>query len=479
MSDKSEPLENIESERRGNVEESAPEPEEPQTPWERIKAAFRHARRMPQASTSPARREMGKDRTKSLVLLAGAAIGMVLMFLGVFSSPQKPQNVQSRRVSPDLGRRTTPGQPSPGTQTGSVTPLMDATGASRNETEPSGDQVTAADISRTGRAPQPGSTAPGTVVTPHPLGTIDFSDPALQRQYAMHGYAPAPPPLPPAPPTSAPVLTTSSNDFKKASLVFVRAEERGQLPVAEGQPAIERENSISDVLPTGTRLVARLESPVSSAVAAPVEAVIEYNYERDGEIMVPAGAHALGKLQQANRSGYVSLHFDTLQMPDGITEKIDAGAMGLDYKPLKGNVIGKKRGASFLVESLTGLGTMASYLVGNNTSSFNAPFSSSALLRERMAGNVAIAGQNELNELTLNQNIVVTLPGSTRFYLVLQKGASPEPSPSAERPRSARSPTPNNNVPSLQELQQLLELRRELSQMYEQTGTSTGNVPQP
>jgi hypothetical protein len=122
---------------------------------------------------------------------------------------------------------------------------------------------------------------------------------------------------------------------------------------------------------------------------------------------------------------------------------------------------------------------MASYLVGNNTTSFNAPFSSSALLRERMAGNVAIAGQNELNELTLNQNIVVTLPGSTRFYLVLQKGASPEPSPSAERPRSARSPAPNNNVPSLQELQQLLELRRELSQMYQQTGTSTGIMPQP
>jgi hypothetical protein len=208
-------------------------------------------------------------------------------------------------------------------------------------------------------------------------------------------------------------------------------------------------------------------------------AVIEYNYERDGEIVVPAGARAIGKLQQANQAGYMSLHFDALQMPDGGHEKIDAGAMGLDYKPLKGDVKGRGRSARFLVESLTGLGTMASYLVGNNASSFNAPFSSSALLRERLAGNVAIAGQNELNEQTLNQNVVVTLPGGTRFYLVLQKEASPESSPTAGTPSSARSPMPDNSVPSLQELRQLLELKRELSQMYEQTGTATDNAPQP
>jgi hypothetical protein len=55
------------------------------------------------------RREMGKDRTKSQVLQAGAAVGMVLKFLGVFSFPQKPQKVTLRRMTPDLGRRLTPG----------------------------------------------------------------------------------------------------------------------------------------------------------------------------------------------------------------------------------------------------------------------------------------------------------------------------------------------------------------------------------
>src|SRR5205823_7030281 len=139
-----------------------------------------------------------------------------------FSSPQKPQNAQSRRTTADLGRRTPPGQPALGAQTGSVTPVMDASGASGNEAEAGGDQLTAADIGRTGRPAQPGSITTTTPKSPRALRTIDFSDPALQRQYAMHGYVPAPSPPAPAPPASAP--PAERNELKRASLVFVRAE---------------------------------------------------------------------------------------------------------------------------------------------------------------------------------------------------------------------------------------------------------------
>ncbi len=84
---------------------------------------------------------MGKDQTKSVVLLAGAAVGMMLLFLGVFSSPQKRQKIEGRRVTPDLGRRVTPGQTS--NQTGSVTPLTDANSSAR-QADAGGDQLTAA-----------------------------------------------------------------------------------------------------------------------------------------------------------------------------------------------------------------------------------------------------------------------------------------------------------------------------------------------
>jgi hypothetical protein len=52
---------------------------------------------------------------------------------------------------------------------------------------------------------------------------------------------------------------------------------------------------------TGTRLRARLESAASTAVRTPVVAVIEYNYERDGEIIVPAGSES-GWEHQERRS---------------------------------------------------------------------------------------------------------------------------------------------------------------------------------
>jgi cytochrome c-type biogenesis protein CcmH/NrfG len=105
MAEENKPLDSIEFDHKQAVDE--PEPEKPETPLDRIKKALTEVRRSSTART-PARREMGKDRTKSLVLLAGAAVGMVLMFLGVFSSPQKPQKVALRQMTPDLGLRRSP-----------------------------------------------------------------------------------------------------------------------------------------------------------------------------------------------------------------------------------------------------------------------------------------------------------------------------------------------------------------------------------
>ena len=101
-------------------------------------------------------------------------------------------------------------------------------------------------------------------------------------------------------------------------------------------------------LATGTRLRARLESAASTAVRTPVLAVIEYNYERDGEILVPAGARVIGHMQDADRSGYVRIEFDSLMMPDGAAMPIQAVATDLEMRPLKGKVEGKNTGKNVL-----------------------------------------------------------------------------------------------------------------------------------
>ena len=437
-----------------------------------IRQAFEKARQAQQPVTS--RRDLSKDKSKSLLVLVGAAVLMLLIFLGIFSAPQRPKKTESGRRpgTPDLGRRLTPGQES--TQAGSVTPMLSAS-ISGGQPVSNGD-VTPEEVDRTARlgsAPRNGSMAGNQAVPSkassarYELGRVNFSDPVLERQ---PGYGTGPAYRQPVVPA---IDSTESAELRKPSLVFVRSPEKDLPEDVATRPAVLEQDERLSGLPPGTRLVARMESAVSTAVKEPAVAVIEYNYERDGEIVVPAGAKAIGQLRQADRSGYADIRFDRLEMPDGSSEKMDGVAMDLTFGPLKGSVSGKKTGTKFLVRAFTGLGTVAAYLVGNGGSSgFYGPISESALLRERVANNVGIAGDEELNELALNQNVVVTVPGNTRFYIVLESDsverAGDRPQPSSVASTGSRS----EPAPSLDELRQLLQLKQELSAMYQQAGTT-------
>ena len=435
--------------------------------WRDIfRQAFDKARREQQPTN---RRELGRDRSRSLFLLAGAAIAVLLLFLGVFSSSNttRKSTVGRRPGTPDLGRKVTPGQQATG-QTGSVTPLLNA--EAEQPQAPGNQGVTAEEVGRTARPtqsllavqPKP-ATTPSVPrnAGPYALGKIDFSDVAPNEQ---------------APGVASSSAHSASDDLRKPSLVFVRSvQSNGASSSTRPASAAVEQSPITLNLPAGTRLVARLQSVVNSAIKTPVVAAIEYNYERDGEIVIPAGALVLGSLQQADRSGYVAIRFDTIQMPDGSTEKIDATAMSLTFGPLKGVVSGKRSGTNFLVRTFTGLGQAATYLVGSN--GLNAPLSESAFLRDRIATNIGIAGDQELNNLTFNQNVVVSLPGNTRFYIVVGKGTTVR----EEEAQPARTQQANNApLPTANELQQLMQLRRELSEMYQQSGTQSTaqQVPQ-
>ena len=445
-----------------------------------VRQAFNQARQdqKPVASL----RELGKDKSKSLFLLIGAAVAMLLIFLGVFSSPQKAKKLDTggRPGAPDLGRRVTPGQEN--AQPGSVTPMLNAQvngGPATNNSD-----VTPEDVGRTARPTQAqgltGMPAARPQVQPmknpqeYALKGVDFSDSALAKQPG-YGVGPAyeHPLVPPAP------GSMESDDLRKPSLVFVRVAESGAAAGPAVRPAVLEQSQVLNTLSPGTRLVARLEAPVSTAIKEPVVAVIEYNYERDGEIAVPAGSRAVGQLRQVDRSGYVDIRFDTLEMPDGTTQKMDGAAMDLKFGPLKGSVAGKKTGTKFLVRSLTGVGTIAAYLVGaGGGAGFNGPLSESALLRERVANNVGIAGDQELNELGFNQNIVVTVPANTRFYIVLENAAIAKNGTQAATLASTGSRSAP--LPSADELRQLMQLKQELSVMYQQASApaSTTQVPQ-
>jgi hypothetical protein len=245
--------------------------------------------------------------------------------------------------------------------------------------------------------------------------------------------------------------------MEKSSLVYVRnvstlqtsSQDRGIL----GSPQQE----IGLGLATGTRLRARLESAATTAVRTPLLAVIEYNYERDGVIVVPAGARAVGHLQDADRSGYVRIEFDSLMMPDGATVSIQAVATDLEMRPLKGKVEGKNTGKNVLVRSLSGIGELGAMLVGRG--SLNQPLSESGLLRERVGNNIGKTSDEQISRMAITQHIVVTISADTPIYVVLEQ--TPKANPGSVQPR-AHGAQPGNPA-NVEELRQLLELQRELN----------------
>jgi hypothetical protein len=102
----------------------------------------------------------------------------------------------------------------------------------------------------------------------------------------------------------------------------------------------------------------------TTAIHAPVTAVVEYNYERDGAVLIPAGSRVVGKISQADPSGLVNITFSSIEFPGGENVAIDAVAADMSLQAVKGTVTGKQAGRSMLVRSLAGIGETAAMIVG-------------------------------------------------------------------------------------------------------------------
>jgi len=218
---------------------------------------------------------------------------------------------------------------------------------------------------------------------------------------------------------SEPAQTQSQqqNSLKEPSLIFVKSHAGGNANSAPKEGGSQNEPPLLQITP-GTRIQAKLETQISSAVSAPVVAVVEYTYAIGDQIVIPAGTRVYGKMRQADRSGLVDVKFDELELLDGAREGIDAIGTALDLGPIKGTVIGKNTGKNFLIRTVSGLGSVAAMLVGNNTST---AFSEDDLLRERIAENAGTAGDSELMNLNAISRVVVSVPADTKIYIVFTK----------------------------------------------------------
>ncbi|WP_420238421.1 TrbI/VirB10 family protein [Telmatobacter bradus] len=354
----------------------------------------------------------GIEKSK-LIMLGGGLLAAVL-FLALTS-------LVNRSSTTNKATEKQPSHPAqqqaPSPSKGSVTPLMET--VQTNAQENTSGQVHPGDIKRTS-TPAPGAgdhsgyAVPakphaGSAAGANTLGAIpSFSDTQQKweepQPYGETGHA-------------SPVqVQQSQNALKEASLVFVRAPVPSQ-PMGTVTHASADTGPVLEMTP-GSRIEAKLETQISSSVLAPVVAVVEHTYAIGDRVVVPAGAHVYGQLQQADRSGFVGVKFDEIELLDGQREKIEAIGAGLDLGPIKGTVYGKNTGKNFLIKAASGVGSLAAMLVGNNNSG---AFSEGDLLRQRVAENVGNAGDSELMSMNATSRIIVSVPADTKIYIVFTK----------------------------------------------------------
>jgi hypothetical protein len=109
----------------------------------------------------------------------------------------------------------------------------------------------------------------------------------------------------------------------------------------------------------------------------------------------------------------------------------------------------------------------------------------SILLRERISQNIGMAGEQEVMKLAYSQEIVVTVPGNTRFFLVLQQGAGreetkPELTPAGSGGRgnlALGSNAERPELPTAAELRELVMLKQELNRMVREAAATRTNAP--
>jgi hypothetical protein len=403
---------------------------------------------LPEVATRAKQRAKQQIQQNRFVIIGAGAIVIALLIFVATSMPHRsaPQKWKSR------GAATAEDSVADGSTASNDKSLFPITDFGRPVTKETHEGfLKERDLRRTATKPAAGTPQVGGAGT---LGSI----PPFGEQQAWQA-----PPYQPASGTgtgaeAADLGKAEREAIEKSSLIYVRTVSARSTDAQANQILNDPASELGLGLSTGTRLRARLESAVSTAVRAPVLAVIEYNYERDGEIIVPAGAKAVGHIRSGDRSGYVDIQFDSLLMPDGAAVPIEAAATDLDLRPIKGKVEGKNTGKNVLARSLSGIGQAGAMLVGQG--SLNQPLNESDLIRERVGSNIGEAGDVEVSRLALTQHVVVTISADTPIYVVLEQGPK---SNQVSVQRNARS-VPTSNSANIEQLRQLLQWQKELNQ---------------
>ncbi len=356
------------------------------------------------------KRGSGGGNMPLMLMVLGAiiifGIGM-LAFLSSKGTTKKKTGAEAAK--PNLGRVT--GTTAPGDLIPS-----DKVKPSPDEAKKGG-TVDAADIEKT-KAPKVTQTQPPNgQSTPSGSKQLNQVGKFEEPDTTPNGQSKWTPPPYPGGQSEQQVLKREEDALNKPSLVFTAHNQSNGGLRSGTQKEQQRVSNLG--LAPGYHIAARLESMATTAVHAPVTAVVEYNYERDGAVLIPAGSRVVGKISQADPSGLVNITFSSIEFPGGENVAIEAVAADMSLQAVKGTVTGKQAGRSMLVRSLAGIGETAAMIVG--APSANGAVSENDLLRMRVADNIGNAGDEQIMRMMTMQHIVVSVPAGTEIYVIFEK----------------------------------------------------------
>jgi hypothetical protein len=280
----------------------------------------------------------------------------------------------------------------------------------QTKTQTKGDQseVSASLIQSTARTTDAGAA--------QPLGAVQtFQQPAPGKQiWNAPPYALAAGGAPPTMQEGSNLAQARVAQVSKPSLVFVLSNDAGTSGSgpAHGVPTAEEPEINNLGYEPGDHITTHLQSVATTATKAPVIAVVDYNYQRNGVTIVPAGSRIIGTIGQASSTGIMDIQFSTLHLPNG--EDIPISAVGLDPQmaALKGTVTGRNRAKQFLIAAMAGLGeTTALFAQNNNTTG---TLSEGDMIRSQAAQNMGQAADSGIGQLNVSEHLVVTIPAGTK-----------------------------------------------------------------
>ncbi len=361
---------------------------------------------------------VGGGKMSMIVLFC--AIGAVLMFVLIQTAPKKHmvakagQRQQQQRTAPQTASLPTERAPTPqqglnssdesmtpdkiqrSTQLG---PHPQASSEGENRGAGQREQHNNSKNDNLGQIP---------VFSPPPIpGSGQWTPPAYNSGSSNSGYVE----------TMKEVAKARREALTKASMTYV-AEPLKQVHLSDQEAGKGTQATVNNLgYQPGYHLATHLETVASTGVTAPVIAVVDFDYQRDGITIVPAGARLIGSMGASSSTGIVNLHFNSIRMPNGKTVTISAVGLNHHLMALKGTVTGRHVVQQFLMASLAGVGSTAAIFAGNNV---NGQLSESDMLRSQAATNMGSNIDSQISTLqqSVSQSLVVTLPAGTEVEVM-------------------------------------------------------------